>query len=130
MPPIIAIIDDDSDDLELMEEAIRSFNPDARCLCFPDPVHALTSLCSPDVNAPECIFIDINMPKMLGPELLVVLRSHPKFDNVPIAMLSTSMPDHMSRQLLNSGANYAVQKPYKVEAFAKLIAAVLGTSGA
>ena len=124
----ILLADDDVDDLDLLSAVMQELDVSYNIVHANDGEEALVKLNEMKLtgNLPCLIVLDINMPKMLGPELLVVFRSHPKFDTVPIVMLSTSMPEDMRRQLLKSGANYAVQKPYQVDGFAKLIAAVLG----
>lgn len=80
----IALIDDDPDDLEFMDEAIRAYSPEFTCMCFLDPLKAVEVLRSDEYPDPVCIFIDYNMPKLRGDDCLKAIRAIPKFKDTPI----------------------------------------------
>lgn len=65
--PII-IIEDDTDDQELLQDAFRELNYKNQIIFFGDGISALEFLTNSDVE-PFIIFSDINMPKLNGVEL-------------------------------------------------------------
>jgi CheY-like chemotaxis protein len=72
----IVLIDDDADDIELMQQAIEEVDPQAVCIPFRHPVKAIKALVDRRFSfVPDHIFLDHNMPEMMGEDCLRVLRS-------------------------------------------------------
>jgi len=59
----------------------------------------------------EVCLLDWNMPIMTGYELLILLRASPKFDSMPILMVTTEADAAQMRQALEAGANEYLAKP-------------------
>ncbi|MEJ1237991.1 response regulator [Chryseolinea sp. T2] len=118
----IVLIDDDSDDIELMQEAIAEVDPEAICMPFTNPGEAIKSLLDTRLDfVPNHIFIDHNMPEMTGLECVKVLRSMKEFDTSSITVISTSM-DAMDSKLFSSmGANFTFQKPVSLSGYFNLL---------
>ena len=93
------LIDDDRDDLEFLEEAIRQVDHSVKCISYLFCDDALRKIFNDSSSVPNYIFIDMNMPRLNGNQCLKELRSDPKLKNVPITMLSTSMPASDGRSL-------------------------------
>jgi CheY-like chemotaxis protein len=86
---IILSIDDDDEDRELLREAISLIDRTIICIQLTDGVDALNYLDS-DLELPDLIFLDINMPRMNGIACLEHIRSNPKFDSTKVIIFSTS----------------------------------------
>ena len=99
MPKTVVIIDDDSDDLEIMKEALSHVDSSLLCISFVYPDEAIRLLARELILLPDYIFIDINIPRISGQECLATLRKIKEFDDVPIIMYSTSMPSAVSELL-------------------------------
>ena len=112
MPKTVVIIDDDSDDLEIMRDALAHIDPTFLCMGFGYPDEAIQLLSKELILLPDYIFIDINIPRISGRECLLQLRSMPEFDKVPIIMYSTSMPAKVAEALTRDGASFTFQKPF------------------
>ena len=118
----VMIIDDDPDDLELMELAIRDLDPKSACVTYIYPEEALKNLLAQDQNLlPQYIFIDINMPGLSGANVLKILRRESRFDDVIVTLYSTSMPQPVAEVLRGSGANHVFEKPVRLEAYSEII---------
>lgn len=115
----ILYVDDDQDDREIFEEIIRELHPEFRCLLADGASEALKILTS--LPQPLCIFIDINMPKVSGIELLKIIRAMDELKNIPVYMLTTSK-DH-EKQTRDLGATDYFQKPSTYHDFFKLMKA-------
>ena len=73
--------------------------------------------------------LDLNMPDMHGLEVLGFVRSHQKYRQVPIIVLTTR-GDAASRQAaLNAGATAYLTKPFAPDTLAGEVATLLGTEG-
>jgi CheY-like chemotaxis protein len=110
MPKTIILIDDDQDDIDMLKEAIKEVDESAICISFTNPAEAV-DLLQTNYFKPDYIFIDINMPRMTGDECLKQIRNNSELNHVEIAILSTTMPQNLSKTLSESGANFTFPKP-------------------
>lgn len=61
------------------------------------------------------ILSDIFMPNMDGLELLSTVRSHPKWKDVPVLIISTDCTETKVMQALRLGATGYVRKPFTAD---------------
>lgn len=61
---------------------------------------------------PDLIIADVMMPRMGGDQLLVELRARPRFDIVPMLLLTAKADDELRVKLLNNGAQDYLTKPF------------------
>ena len=61
---------------------------------------------------PDCIISDLLMPEMTGEELLAELRTRDEFASVPIILLTGRGDDQIRAQLLRTGAQDFLAKPF------------------
>lgn len=128
MARTIILIDDDPDDLDVIKQAIAAVDQALVCISFIYPEEALRVLLSEElVVIPDAIFIDINMPGLTGDKCLKAIGNDRSFDQVFIAMYSTSMPDTVSEALRSVGANYTFEKPVRIAGYSQVISEILKT---
>jgi len=87
---IIFAVDDDQDDLDLFVETLAQVDNSIICVTATNGLEALDYLDS-DVENPDLIFLDINMPKLNGIDALKAIRAKNEFLRVPIVMFTTSI---------------------------------------
>lgn len=63
-------------------------------------------------NLPRVIFLDWNMPRMTGIELITKCRSIPELSQVPIIMISAERDHKNVVTALKAGANDYILKPF------------------
>mgnify|MGYP003576000012 CR=1 FL=1 len=105
----IFLIDDDSDDHEIFALALEEVAPFYNCVTANDGIEALEKLRSGHVE-PDCIFLDLNMPRMNGRQCLNEIRKEYKFSQIPVVIYSTSSESREREQLLALGASAFVTK--------------------
>ena len=126
MAKTVIIIDDDQDDLDIMKQAIKSVDPDLLCISFIYAEEALRLLLSKElVVLPDFIFIDINMPGITGDKCLKALRSRVEFDEIAIALYSTSMPETVAEALKTAGADFVFEKPVRLKTYSEILKKIL-----
>jgi len=108
----ILVADDDADDMEFIEEAILTLEPDATLTKASTGRMAMKILeqCSDD-DLPQLMILDYNMPEMSGAEVLSSLCGVKRYKSIPKIVLSTSSsPLHM-RECKDNGATAYFTKP-------------------
>src|SRR5688572_8962846 len=101
----IYLADDDADDRELFQEAIRETTPQSSILTFNDGNKLIEYLGSPGSPVPDIIFLDINMPVKNGKECLSDIRKTPRFNHIPVIIFSTSLDNRDINDTFMNGAN-------------------------
>ena len=90
--PIILYAEDDRDDLEMLQEALKS-NMQAFHLIHlkngKEVIDFLTTQ-SDELNENSTIVLDINMPLVDGKEVLEWIKQQSELDAIPVVMLTTS----------------------------------------
>lgn len=81
-------VDDDYEDIEIFCDAVREVDPSIICLVAKSAEEALRILNS-DIELPEYIFLDINMPKVDGNACLRAIKKDQRLKHIPVIMYST-----------------------------------------
>jgi CheY-like chemotaxis protein len=125
MAKTAVLIDDDQDDLELLQDAIKEIDDSLVIKPYVFCDKAIREIERETDTPPHYFFIDLNMPKITGDECLRQLRTNPRFINSTITMLSTSMPDSVARSLKNLGADFTFEKPRSIYTLHSLLKNIL-----
>ena len=120
----ILLVEDDQDDVELMEDALRDNGIDFHMDVVKqgDKVIPYLQSCK---NFPNVILLDLNLPKMHGREILSRIKLSSEFKHIPVAILTTSSSQAEKEFCLSAGAAHFLTKPSTVEGFNKTIQAIL-----
>lgn len=70
---------------------------------------------------PDLILLDLNMPGLGGKELLKAIKADPKFDIIPVVILTTSDSEEDIIESFRLQAAGYVRKPVTLEGFQKAI---------
>jgi two-component system chemotaxis response regulator CheY len=74
------------------------------------------------------IVLDLNMPDMHGLEVLAFVRSHQKYRQLPIVVLTTRGDDASRTAALQAGASAYLTKPFAPAALAAQATTLLGNA--
>jgi CheY-like chemotaxis protein len=105
------LADDDADDKTLFCEALAEINPDIVCHTASDGKEALAILSKKQIDKPNIIFLDINMPVMDGWQCLGRIKEDHDHRDIPVIMYSTSSYQRDIELALESGAFCFFTKP-------------------
>ena len=119
---VILHVDDDPDDREIFQVALKEIDPDINCISVFSSQHALTMLRN---IIPDYIFLDINMPEMDGNECLSEIRKDRKYDGIIIIMFSTCI-DASYRKKYDQLKSVPLEKPVNYIQLKKVLRAITG----
>ncbi|HEX6224729.1 MAG TPA: response regulator [Chryseolinea sp.] len=101
----ILTVDDDIEDQEIFNEAVSIIDPLIVCLKANNGIEGYNVLLNDNTYLSlDYIFLDINMPKMTGIELLVLIKKNKELKNIPVYMLSTSCSESELDKITSLGA--------------------------
>lgn len=130
MPKIIEIllVDDNPEDVDLTREALEKVKIANNLSVVHDGVEALSFLRHEGKYAntprPSLIFLDLNMPKKNGHEVLLEIKNDPKLKDIPVVILTTSKDDEDIARAYREHANCYVSKPVNLQQFSKVVDAI------
>jgi len=105
---VVLYVDDDPEDIEIFEEALKEADSSIKCCIAKNGKQAMEVLQADLI--PDFIFLDINMPVINGKSVLLEIRKDKKFKNIPIVMYSTTMNSNEIEEYKKMGADYFLTK--------------------
>ncbi|MCF8379695.1 MAG: response regulator [Bacteroidales bacterium] len=120
-PPIL-LIEDNSVDIDLTLRAFKKRNLTNTIQIARDGELALEYIQKWDAGEmkPIVILLDINLPKVDGLEVLKVFKSNPKYNTIPIVMLTSSSDNKDIQKAYKLGANSYIIKPVDFNKFVEV----------
>ncbi len=123
----ILVIDDNPDDFFTVERELAKAglaNPLVHCKSGEDGLdylHARNRYAPLQPPLPAFVLLDVNMPKMLGTEVLATLRGEPALAGLPVIMLTSSGDERDIVASFQGKANAYVTKPFEFDAFVRAV---------
>ena len=115
----VLLIDDNEDDIILMKQALENSPPLklTRYFMFGDEaIDYLVHKAEP-IDMPNLIFLDINMPRLNGFEVMQTLKSNQRTKKIPITVLTTSNREEDVERAYTMGASSFITKPFDFDDF-------------
>lgn len=115
--PQILIVEDDPDIAHLLGRVFRMGG--YTTIWAPDGIQALERL---EVEQPDLMTLDMNMPHMSGFEVLAQLRAAPRHRELPVIILTSRgiLPQQVEAQ-----ASMVMTKPFDISALLVAVRAIL-----
>lgn len=120
-PLKITLADDDADDQELFLRALSKTDEKAEVTVVQNGQELIDSLKDPNVDNPDILFVDINMPVKNGLEALKEIKKDDVLKEIPTVILSTSDSSNEIRTSFESGASLYVSKPTSLKTFSQIL---------
>ncbi|MBO9682583.1 MAG: response regulator [Flavisolibacter sp.] len=121
-PFTVLMADDDIEDIELVEDAIRASRIDIhlqKVLNGRAALHYLEQ--TPDDQLPCLIILDYNMPELNGSEVLSELSKEARYHSIAKVILSTSNSPAHIKECKDKGAIEYFVKPTTMEDLNKIV---------
>ena len=118
----ILLVEDNADDEALALRAFTKQDIKNKVIVARDGEQALDILLDKELNEiPRVIFLDLNLPKINGFEVLEKLRANPRTSLIPVVILSSSSESIDREKSYRLGANSYVQKPVDFQEFLDVV---------
>lgn len=115
----IVIVDDDTDDREILRDAFLMSHNETQFLLFENGDQLLNYLQSlSDTSSLSMVMLDLNMPGKDGRETLRQIKSSKQLHSLPVVVFTTSSSPRDKLLVYEAGANCFVTKP---DTFNKLV---------
>jgi CheY-like chemotaxis protein len=88
---VVLYADDDDDERDLFAHVLKQINPDIKLIEAEDGYDAIHIVSNAQIDIPDIVFLDINMPLMDGYETLVELRKDRRLKNTKFVLYSTGV---------------------------------------
>jgi len=108
----VLCVDDDPDDRQIILDAFLENNPDVDYVFVENGGELMAILYnSRPEEYPTLILLDLNMPGMLGLQVLKEIKGNSRFSAIPTAVLTTSILPNDRKLSYDLGANCFFIKP-------------------
>ena len=124
----ILLVEDNPGDVRLTLEAFKEGKVNNEINVVTDGVEALTYLRKEgqyaDVQLPDVILLDLNLPKKDGYEVLAEIKQDPDLKRIPIVILTTSEAERDILQTYYMHANCYITKPVDLGQFITVVKSI------
>jgi CheY-like chemotaxis protein len=118
----VLLADDDSDDRELFKEAVRVVDQTVRVEVARDGDELMERL---KHNAPDLLFLDLNMPRKNGRECLRDIHKDKLLRTIPVIIYTTSLNPLDVEDTFKYGAVHFFRKPSSFEELKEILGRIL-----
>jgi len=113
-PPLVLIVDDERDILDMLEDLMRSGDNELKVAKAQNGVDALVLI---GEAKPDLLILDIMMPGMNGYDVCKKLKSSPNTQNIKIVAISGDHNPAVRERVLGAGADLFFTKPLEIVGF-------------
>lgn len=126
-PLHVLLVEDNPGDVRLMREALRNGSSSRKLDAVEDGEEALAYLRKehPYASAPkpDLIFLDLNLPKKDGREVLSEIKRDESLRRIPVVVLTTSEAERDIFRVYDLHANCYIKKPTDLDEYMEVIRA-------
>jgi two-component system, response regulator len=116
----ILLVEDNPNDAELTQRALRKTEIGARLLIARDGAEAIEQVLIQGLR-PRVIFLDLKLPKIDGMEVLRRIRADERTRGIPVVVLTSSQEERDITESYKLGVNSYVVKPVEFDKFYKTV---------
>lgn len=126
----ILLVEDNPGDVRLTQEALKesNFSHPLQLKVVPDGEEAILFLSRKgkyaDEEIPDIIFLDLNLPKKDGREVLAEIKENPQLKMIPVVVLTTSEAEQDIIKSYQLHANCYITKPVDINQFIEVVKSI------
>lgn len=122
---MVYIVDDDTDDLELLQEALVHNSYKGAVRTALNGLELMRDLSNSSAQRPpDVIVLDLNMPLKNGFQVLEEMKVHPSLHSVPVIVLTASSNKKDEIRCFELGCRFFFQKPHTMPDYRPIVAMV------
>lgn len=118
--PVILLVEDNPADVRLMLEILQEGGIPNEFHIAKDGEEALAFLEDVTKPRPDLIFLDLNLPKKDGREVLKAIKSDLEYKRIPVIVMTSSGDQREITSAYDNHANCFITKPVDLDDFMKL----------
>ncbi|MCZ6789782.1 MAG: response regulator [Chloroflexi bacterium] len=124
----ILMVEDNPDDVELTDEALKEAKIHINLEVVGDGVEAMEYLHKDGKYSyaprPDVILLDLNLPKMDGREVLAEIKVDENLKRIPVVVLTTSEDEADILKAYDLHANCFITKPVDLTQFMRIVSVI------
>lgn len=126
----ILLVEDNPGDVRLTQEALKEGNlsHNLQLRVVPDGEEAILYLSRKgqyaDAEVPDIIFLDLNLPRKDGREVLAEIKENPQLKMIPVVVLTTSEAEQDILKSYQLHANCYITKPVDINQFIDVVKSI------
>lgn len=124
----ILMVEDNPGDVRLTREALKEYKIRNQLHVVEDGMEALLFLNKEgeyrDAPTPDLVFLDLNLPKKDGREVLEEIKADPQLRRLPVIVLTSSSAEEDILRSYDLHANAYVTKPVRLQEFIDAVRAI------
>ena len=115
------LYDDDKDDCLFFQDALGELPLSAQLTTVHNGEQLMQLLTERIGELPQCLFLDLNMPRKNGFECLSEIKLDENLKSIPVIIFSTSFELDVVNLLYKKGGQYYIRKPAEFSQLKKII---------
>lgn len=127
-PIEILLVEDNPGDVRLTQEGLKEGRVQNELRVVGNGEEALAYLRKEgkyrEVERPDLILLDLNLPKKNGHEVLVQIKEDPDLRRIPVVVLTSSKAEEDILKTYNLYANCYITKPVDLEQFIEVVKSI------
>jgi CheY-like chemotaxis protein len=124
----ILLIEDNSGDIRLIKEVFKESNLEGNLHVVTDGEQAIAYLAKEgefkDAPKPNLIFLDLNLPKKDGREVLSEIKNNDELKYIPVVVFTSSEADQDIKKSYGLHANCYIVKPFDFDQYNQIISTI------
>ena len=121
--PLVMVVDDSITMRKVSSRVLERNNFEV--VTAKDGIDALERMVD---RVPDLMLLDIEMPRMDGYELAIIMKADPRLANVPIIMITSRTGDKHRQRAMDIGVNRYLGKPYQENELMRNVFSLLETT--
>lgn len=127
-PMNILLIEDNSGDIRLIKEVFKESNLEGNLHVVTDGEQAIAYLAREgefkDAPKPNLIFLDLNLPKKDGREVLSEIKNNDDLKYIPVVVFTSSEAEQDIKKSYGLHANCYIVKPFDFDQYNQIISTI------
>ncbi|HEX8561386.1 MAG TPA: response regulator [Flavobacterium sp.] len=124
----IILTDDDADDRSIFKDAFDELSIQNDLTLFSNGDELMDYLHSDEIDLPQILFLDLNMPRKNGLQCLREIRCDKRLRDLHVAIYSTSSSESEIAKTFAGGADLYIRKPSEFSKLKKIISEVVASN--